>query len=119
MKSLFKLHADCGKQGKLNGLFIAQKSHVEKLIESKLEVYFGEVLGKHSEVFGAMDENDIEFITSDANVIEIIEKHDLCNGFNPFEQSVVNFDYESIGIAEENEDGDATTVKEIIEKMLS
>lgn len=119
MKSLFKLQADCGRQGTLNGLFIAEKEHVDKLIESGIEVYFGEVLGKHSEVFGAMDESDIEFITSDVNVIEIIEKHDLCNGFNPFEQTVVNFDYESIGIAEEDEYGYATTVKEIIEKMLS
>lgn len=59
MKSLFKLHADCG-QGTLNGLFIAKKSHVEQLIHSKLEVYFSEVLGKHSGVFGTMDENDIE-----------------------------------------------------------
>jgi len=119
MKSLFKLQADCGRQGVLNGLFIAKKSHVEKLIESKIEVYFGEVLGKHSEVFGAMDESDIEFITSEANVIEIIEKYKLCNGFNPFEQGVVNFDYESIGLESETEDGDEITVSVIIEKMLS
>jgi len=119
MKSIFKFHAECGRQGTLHGLFIAEKSHVGKLIESKIEVYFGEVLGKHSEIFGEMSDSDIEFVTDDQLSVQVVEKHNLCFGFNPFEQSVVNFDYESIGLKDENEDGDGTTVKDIIEKMLS
>ena len=119
MKSLFKLHANFGRQGTLNGLFIAKKKHVEKLIESRIEVDFGQVLGKKSEVAGEMDERDIEFITSDENVIDFIEKHCICYGLNPFEQSVVNFDFESLGLKYKTEEGDDTTVRIIIEKMLS
>lgn len=119
MKSIFKLHAECGRQGTLYGLFIAENQQVEKLIESEIKVYFGEVLGKHSEIFGSLSDEDIEFITDDQSVVEMVEINNLCVGFDPFKMGVVDFDYESIGLESENENGYETTVKDIIEKMLS
>jgi hypothetical protein len=35
--------------GALSGIFVAEEEAVEALIASGKEVYFGEVLGKHSE----------------------------------------------------------------------
>lgn len=85
MKAVYKLHFDCGRMGELTGLFIAEKESVDKLIESGEEIYFGEVLGKHSEVCGPIEENDVTLISTEENVIKIIEEHGLENGFNPFD----------------------------------
>lgn len=89
MKAVFKLHFDCGRSGELTGLFIAEKEQVEWLKQSKLEVYFGEVLGKHSEVFGPLDESDITLVSEDESVVKVIEDNDLENGFNPFHYSLM------------------------------
>ena len=62
------------------------------LIESKIEVYFGEVLGKHSEVYGAMEAKDIKLITNKKDVVKIIEDYDLTNGYNPFDYTAINVD---------------------------
>lgn len=85
MKGLYKLHFDCGRSGELNGLFIADIDEMKKLVQNATEVYFGEVLGKHSEVMGPIEECDYTFITADENVIEIVEQYGLENGFNPFD----------------------------------
>ena len=85
MKAVYKLHFDCGRNGELTGLFIAEKEDVDKLIESGEEVCFGEVLGKHSEVCGLIEESDITLISTEENVIKLIEEHGLENGFNPFD----------------------------------
>lgn len=84
-KGIFKLTFDCGRSGELYGIFISEKSKVKELVESGEEVYFGEVLGKHSEVCGPIDESEIELVTDDLHVIEIFEKYDLSSGYNPFD----------------------------------
>lgn len=86
MKTIYKLHFDCGRMGSLDGIFIEEKEKVEELIESGREVWFGEVLGKHSEIFGPIESpEDITFITDDQKVIDIFEQYDLCTGYNPFD----------------------------------
>ena len=50
---LYKYHEDCGRSGSLDGIFIVDergKSCIDALMESQTLVYFGEVLGKHSDV---------------------------------------------------------------------
>ncbi len=84
MKALYKMEVDCGRQGSLKGIFIADDKDVEILVKHKLEVHFGEVLGKHSDVCGAIDEDEIIKITDEENVIEIFEKHHLDSGYDPF-----------------------------------
>ena len=105
-KAVYKSNIDCGRMGNLEGLFVAKKSHVKLLCDSKIEVYFGEVLGKHSEIYGAMEKNDIIMISDELNVIEIIEKHDLENGYNPFDYTACNL---------KRDDFEGLTVLEIIE----
>jgi hypothetical protein len=105
-RAVYKLDFDCGRNGELRGLFIAKKNHVKILVDRKIEVYFGEVLGKHSEVCGPIESSEIIFVSDDENVIKVIEDNDLQNGFNPF-------DYTSSGLG--REEFDDLTVGEIIE----
>lgn len=85
MKALFKMNFDYGRSGSLEGLFIAKKEHIDYLVEHELEVHFGEVLGKHSEVIGRVAPEEITMVTTDENVLQVIEQHKLENGYNPLE----------------------------------
>lgn len=84
MKKLYQFHWDCGRMGFIDGLFIEESEKVEQLISSGFEVYFGEVLGKHSEIYGIIEESDIKEVTSDKKVIEVFEKNEISSGYNPF-----------------------------------
>ena len=86
-KAVFKFDCDCGRMGSLEGVFISTKEKVDFLVESKIEVYFGEVLGKHSEIYGALNKKDFKFISDDPTVVDVIEKHKLTSGYNPFNYS--------------------------------
>ena len=61
MKKLYSFYWDCGRMGNLQGLFIAEESEVQKILSK--EVYFGEVLGKYSEIYGTVDFEDIEVVS--------------------------------------------------------
>ena len=85
MKTLYKLHFDCGRCGEVYGLFIADKEKMDELVSSGKEVYFGEVLGKHSEVYGPIENGDYTEVTNDPSVIKVIEENNLCFGYNPLD----------------------------------
>lgn len=84
MKALYKMEFSCGRNGDLEGIFVADTEDVKYLVDKKISVYFGEVLGKHSEVTGCVDKKEIKKITTDKNVIKVFEDHDLECGYNPF-----------------------------------
>lgn len=77
MESLYKLHFNCGRQGELTGLFLEDSDKLNKLVESGEEVYFGEVLGKHSEICGPIEKSDFTLVTSDEKVISIVKEFNL------------------------------------------
>jgi hypothetical protein len=82
MKGIYKFYWDYGRQGEVKGIFIATKEEVANIIGK--EVYFGEILGKHSEIYNTVDEEDIELITDDQAIIEVIEKIGILpTGYNP------------------------------------
>lgn len=85
MKALYKLHIDCGRMGDLDGVFITDTEKMKELVSSGKHVYFGEVLGKHSDIYCPIKEEDYTFITTNDKVIEIVEQYGLENGFNPFD----------------------------------
>ena len=85
MKALFKMNFDYGRSGSLEGLFIAEKEQIDYLVEHKLEVCFGEVLGKHSYVCGSVAPEEVTMVTTDENVLQVIEQYELENGYNPLE----------------------------------
>lgn len=76
--------------GELTGVFVSTTEAVKWLQESRAEVYFGEVLGKHSEISGPIDDGDIELVTDDPTVIDVIEKYNLSTGYNPFDYSATD-----------------------------
>ena len=55
---VYKFHWYCGRMGSLSSVFIAPTDVVEDALGK--EVYFGEVLGKHSEIHGILEENDLK-----------------------------------------------------------
>lgn len=68
MLKLYSFCWDCGRMGNLDGLFVAEESEVAKILGK--DVYFGEVLGKHSEIYGTIDEEDITVVSDDQEKIE-------------------------------------------------
>jgi len=108
-KAIFKLNVDCGRMGDLEGLFVAEKDHVEKLINDGIEVYFGEVLGKHSEICGAIEQKEITLVSDSVEAIQVIESLGLESGYNPFDYTAINVE----------DDEDDLTVLEIVVKRLN
>lgn len=45
---------------------------IEQVIKSKINVYLGEVAGKHSEVSLAFEDNNIEILSEDQNDCEVL-----------------------------------------------
>lgn len=82
-KGLYKFNFDCGRMGELNGVFIADSKDVESVIGK--EVYFGEVLGKHSDIYGTIDEGEIKLITDDPEIVSLMEENNISTGFNPLD----------------------------------
>ena len=69
--------------GELQGTFTCDKEIISQLYGKN--IYFGEVLGKHSELSIDFDEADFELLTDDQ---EFISKYELLvgdTGYNPFD----------------------------------
>lgn len=84
MLKLYKFYWDCGRMGDVEGLFIADDEYVKAQIGKT--VYFGEILGKHSEVYGTLDEDDLQVLSDDKEFIEKIISifgDNLPIGYNP------------------------------------
>lgn len=85
MKALYKMEIDLDRRGILEGLFIAEMAEIDYLIENKIIVQFGEVLGKHSDIRGSLDQQDIQIITQDIVIINFFEENKLSCGYNPLD----------------------------------
>lgn len=97
-KALYKYDWDFGRMGKLSGLFLALPSQVEAAIGKTF--YFGEVLGKHSEIAGTIDPGDIELVTVQADDVQIFERlflKDDISGRNPLKYLRGDYECESCG----------------------
>lgn len=82
---LWKFGWDCGRQGYVEGLFVATESEVNNIIGK--EVYFGEILGKHSEIYGTIENGEIEKVDLDSETVEKVSLllGDTWSGRNPLE----------------------------------
>lgn len=87
MKAIYKMEIPCGRQGTLYGIFVADTEKVKALFEEQTEVYFGEVLGKHSDVEVIFQEDDVELtlVSSDPKVVKMFEANKMETGYNPFD----------------------------------
>lgn len=82
-KALWKLHFSAGRSGTLHGMFVATDEEIEAAMGQYLQ--FGEVLGKHSDVSGPLDKEDITRVTDDAAFVEKFEEYGCASGYNPLE----------------------------------
>lgn len=114
MKALFKMTCDCGSDGELESLFIAEKEYVDYLVKNKVVICFGEVLGKHSEVCAYLDESEVKLITDEQEVLDMVDKYGLEIGYDPLYQMLSQ---ETEGL-EEDIDWDDCTVKDYIDYKL-
>ena len=80
---LVRFHWDCGRMGDVEGIFVTTKEELERSYGKS--VYFGEILGKHSEVYGTLDRKDITVESEDEVFIDqlvlILGTH--IGGYNP------------------------------------
>ena len=85
MNKLYQFHWDCGRMGHLYGLFIAEEADVSEVVGE--EIYFGEVLGKHSEIVGTLEEGDLTVKSEDQDLIKKLQGifGDHLSGFNPLD----------------------------------
>lgn len=74
---LWKFYWDCGRQGDVEGLFKATKEEVQNAIGK--EACFGEILGKHSDIYGTIEEGEIQLVSD--NPIEVMNATE--SGYNP------------------------------------
>lgn len=97
--NLYKFYWDCGRMGDLEGLFVVDSKDLENLYGK--EIYFGEVLGKHSEIYGTLESKDISLISDDQEKIDWLVNlfGTSISGFNPVDYYEPDDEYES-----ENED---------------
>jgi hypothetical protein len=69
--------------GEVESLFVATEKEVENLIGEY--VYFGEIMGKHSEVCGNIEEGDITKLDVSPEAVEEVAKHlgGTWSGYDP------------------------------------
>lgn len=84
--------------GTLYGIFVATPEQIDKLIGQ--EAYFGEVLGKHSEVYGEISEDNVALLTDNPEVVKWLEEKEGGSiGYNPF--NAIRNECEECGYDEE------------------
>lgn len=85
VKYLYQFSFNCGRMGDLSGLFIATQDEVDAAMGK--EIYFGEVLGKHSEISGLLKPGNLKRIDVDQSVIETISEvlGNTWSGYNPLD----------------------------------
>ena len=86
MRKLYKFYLDCGRMGYLDGLFVATEEDIKMIIGK--DIYFGEVLGKHSDVIITLKKEDLTIKSDDQifinKLVEIIDDT-IISGYSPLE----------------------------------
>ena len=75
---------DCGRMGSVSSTFVCNEDDLNNAIGS--DIYFGEILGKHSEVYGTLNQEDVKIVSDDQDFIIKFEKvigENWSSGYNP------------------------------------
>ena len=80
-KKLYRFTWDWGRMGILTGIFAAEEKEIKELIGKELD--FDEALGKHSEVDGILQKEEIELLSDDPSFVKIFIKKKMDTGYNP------------------------------------
>ena len=89
-KAIYKFLWDCSRSGCVESLFVATTEEVQAAMDK--EVYFGEILGKHSEVHGVLSAEDLTVVTDDQEFIAKFEQI-LGDGFSTGHNPLDYIDY--------------------------
>lgn len=81
MRGFYHFLVDYGRHGWLEGAFVADSHRVENLAGK--DIYFGEVLGEHSEVSRIIEPGDISLISSDPALVAKLDEIKFSVGINP------------------------------------
>lgn len=104
MKLLVAFYWNCGRMGYVDGLFVTTTEELDASYGR--QVYFGEILGKHSEIYGDLQPKDITIKSDDPafidKLVEIIGSTNI-SGYNPLDYIEEN---------EENEEEDEENEEE-------
>ena len=82
-KAVWKFYWDCGRQGHIDSLFVATRIQILEMVDRYC--YFGEVLGKHSEIAQYLEAKDFTFVSGDDSFVRIFEERVGSVGHNPLE----------------------------------
>lgn len=96
-KYLYRFYWNAGRMGSLQGLFVSTEVEIKDIIGRYAN--FGEVLGKHSEVYGYIEDGDVEKLDISSDAVVEVSKYlgDTWSGFNP-----VGYVYYNCEICEES-----------------
>ena len=83
MNKLYRFSWDCGRGGDVEGVFAAEESAINDAMGK--QVYFGEILGKHSEVYGTLEADDLTALTDDQDFIAKFQAIVGKVGYNPLD----------------------------------
>ncbi|AEC53133.1 hypothetical protein SCRM01_187 [Synechococcus phage S-CRM01] len=98
-RGVYHFYQDFGRPGSLDGVFVADIEQVEKVYG--LQAYFGEVLGKHSEVYCEVTPDNLKLITDEPSDVEVFDRYNINVGYNPLDY--VDFDEDDEEWDEEDE----------------
>lgn len=85
---LVSFSQDYGRMGDLDGLFVCDADEwksLQALIKHEVPVYFGEVLGKHSEIYGPIKAGDISVQSEDQSFCREFRRLKLNTGYSPLD----------------------------------
>lgn len=87
-KNIYNFFVDFGRMGEIEGVFLAESKQVAEMLIEAPELYFGEVLGKHSDISVDIKAEHINLLSDDQTAVEVLEKifGDTISGFNPMDQ---------------------------------
>lgn len=75
MTAIYRFHFACGRMGDLEGIFAVNdkgQKVLDDLMDTGRQVYFGEVLGKHSEIMGPIEDQDIALATGSEEEVAVV-----------------------------------------------
>ena len=84
MKKLFSFYWECGREGSVEGNFVADEADLNSAIGKK--VVLGDVLGKYSWIEGNLELSDIFVVSVDQEKIQCFESlFPNGTGYNPLD----------------------------------
>jgi hypothetical protein len=81
--NLYRFYWNCGRAGSLESYFVATEEDVQAALGRG--VSFGEALGKHSDVTGTLEPEDLVLLPVSVSFVEEFRRQIGSTGLNPLE----------------------------------